>query len=173
MRILTYKRTHPGDPNSQGTFGVNDCMGQIRDLSYDAVIGIGGIGSEPRRHNIDGKITWVGIGPSKTQGEWPASLVTFERFLLFDAGGPSLATLAPCLAKRMYVGKVRYLVAGYSPEEHADAQKIVHWVFDATQGVQVTVAKVFRGVKVRCICRPPGSGNSTSNNKAVVRRNQC
>jgi len=38
MRILTYKRTHTGDPSPDGVFGVHDCMGRIRDLSYDAII---------------------------------------------------------------------------------------------------------------------------------------
>jgi hypothetical protein len=26
MRILTYKRTHTGDPDAQGRFGFHDCM---------------------------------------------------------------------------------------------------------------------------------------------------
>ena len=44
MRILIYKCTHTGDPSPDGVFGVNDYMGRIRDLSYDAVIGVGGTG---------------------------------------------------------------------------------------------------------------------------------
>ncbi len=43
MRILTYKRTHTGDPEANGVIGINDCMGRVRSLAYDAVIGIGGI----------------------------------------------------------------------------------------------------------------------------------
>ncbi len=29
LRILTYKRTHIGDPDSIGQFGINDCMGRV------------------------------------------------------------------------------------------------------------------------------------------------
>ena len=68
--ILTYKRTHTGDPNAAGMFGINDCMGSVRNLLYDAVIGVGGIGAEPRDYKIDGKITWVGIYPTKRPGDW-------------------------------------------------------------------------------------------------------
>ncbi|MEK8088110.1 hypothetical protein WNB94_17150 [Aquabacterium sp. A3] len=151
MRILTYKRTHTGDPNEDGVFGINDCMGQVRDLEYEAVIGIGGIGSEARKHRIDGKITWVGIAPSKHVGDWASPLVTFKHFLLFDAGGPTLASLAPNLARRMYEGKVRYLLTGYTLEEQADAQAVVNWVITATQGVQGKKAKMHKGYKIRCI----------------------
>ena len=35
MRILTYKRTHTGDPDHLGRFGVNDCMGGVRNLRFD------------------------------------------------------------------------------------------------------------------------------------------
>jgi len=43
MRILIYKRTHTGDPDLKGRFGIHDCMGRVRDYDYDAVIGVGGI----------------------------------------------------------------------------------------------------------------------------------
>ena len=65
MRILTYKRTHTGDPDINGVFGSHDCMGQVREYDFDAVIGIGGIGAEPRSYGIDRKINWVGINAKK------------------------------------------------------------------------------------------------------------
>ena len=40
--VMIYKRTHNGDPDSTGVFGINDCMGRIRDRNYDAVNGTGG-----------------------------------------------------------------------------------------------------------------------------------
>src|SRR5437867_10741882 len=43
LQILTYKRTHNGDPDVYGCFGIHDCMGSVRDLPFDAVIGVGGI----------------------------------------------------------------------------------------------------------------------------------
>jgi len=69
MRTLVYKRTHTGDPDELGQFGNHDCMGTVRGRYYDAVIGVGGIGDAPRRFNIAGKITWIGIGPHKPR--WP------------------------------------------------------------------------------------------------------
>jgi hypothetical protein len=116
MRILTYKRTHTGDPNESGVFGVNDCIGRVRDLEFDAVIGIGGTSAEPRSYQIDGKITWVGIGAHKRRGRWPSSVVIFDIFVLVDSDGPTVVSMAPLLARRMYEGKVRYMTTGYSAE---------------------------------------------------------
>ena len=62
MRTLIYKRTHSGDPDPQtGVFGNHDCMGSVRAWEFDAVIGIGGVGPEPRRHGIAGKLTYVAV----------------------------------------------------------------------------------------------------------------
>ena len=151
MRILTYKRTHTGDPNTAGTFGINDCMGSVRSLLYDAVIGVGGIGAEPRDYKIDGKITWVGIYPTKRPGGWRRGpLVNFQRFVLFDAGGPVLSTFAPALSKRLYQGKVRYLLKGYRDVEKAEAEQIIQWAMDATAEVSGEQIKVHKGVRLRC-----------------------
>jgi hypothetical protein len=38
MRTLIYKRTHTGDPDASGCFGIFDCMGRVRALDFDAVI---------------------------------------------------------------------------------------------------------------------------------------
>lgn len=116
-----------------GIFGVGDCIGHIRDLSYDVVIGVGGQGKEPRSYNIDGKITWIGIHPNKIRGEESRGpLVTFQRFVLFDTGGPTLSSLAPALSKRMCQGKVRYLLEGYSKSEQAEAEQIIVWTMEVT-----------------------------------------
>lgn len=154
MRILTYKRTHTGDPNASGVFGVNDCMGRVRALEYGAVIGIGGTSSEPRKLGIDGKITWVGVHPTKTNGRWAAGPeVTFERFILFDSNGPELNSFAPSLAKRMYQGKVRYIVKGYSSAEQAEAEQVVKWALGATADVTGAQIKMHNGVRVKCVCK--------------------
>jgi hypothetical protein len=153
MRILTYKRTHTGDPNPDGVFGVNDCMGRIRDLSYDAVIGVGGMGVVPRSYDIDGKITWVGIYPTKMRGDGRGSLVTFQRFVLFDADGPTLSSLAPSLAKRMYEGKVRYLLESYSNAEKAEAEQIIAWAMEATSRVSGERVIVHKGFRLKCVCK--------------------
>ena len=48
MRVLIYKRTHPFDPNAEGVFGCEDCMGAVRRRRFQAVIGVGGLGAEPK-----------------------------------------------------------------------------------------------------------------------------
>ena len=40
MQTLIYKRTHKGDPDKQGRFGIHDCMGRVRSRDFDAVIGM-------------------------------------------------------------------------------------------------------------------------------------
>ena len=103
MRIFTYKRTHIGDPDQSGRFGIYDCMGRVRNYPFDAVIGIGGIGREPRSYGIDRKINWVGINPKRTpRRDGNGVEVTFEKFLLLEKHGPLLKILAPSLARRMY-----------------------------------------------------------------------
>jgi hypothetical protein len=170
MRILTYKRTHTGDPASAGVFGVNDCMGSVRALEYDAVIGVGGIGAEPRSYQIDGKITWVGVSPQKRMGQWPSPLVTFNHFVLFDAGGPALAALAPALAKRVYEGKVRYILSGYTNAEQLEAEEIVKWALSASEGVVGSKTKNYRGVRIRCVCNTPRlAGNASAKPESRVK----
>lgn len=153
MRILIYKRTHTGDPSPDRVFGVNDCMGRIRDLSYDAVIGVGGTGSEPRGYGIDGKITWIGIYPTKIFGGGRRGpLVTFQRFVLFDAGGPALSSLAPALSKRMYQGRVRYLLEGYSKSEQAEAEQIIAWAMEATSEAISERKIIHKGFRLKSVC---------------------
>ena len=128
MRILTYKRTHIGDPDPTGRFGIYDCMGRIRLLDFDAVIGVGGVGAEPRSYGIDRKVNWVGVGATKQRYPGRAGVVvTFEEFRLLEEQGPPLEELAPVLAKRMYEGRARILLDGYTPEEEAEAEAIIEW----------------------------------------------
>lgn len=154
MRILTYKRTHIGDPDSSGRFGINDCMGRIRSLQYDAVIGVGGKGAEPRMFGIDGKITWIGLGPKRRDGgpHRRAEVVTFEHFILFDERGPQLHDLAPALAKKMYSGR-RFVLNSYSDEEKAEALAIVQWAKDQPVKVGLRSSPALRRVcrKSRCV----------------------
>ena len=133
MRILTYKRTHVGDPDRTGKFGVNGCMGNVRSWEFDAVIGIGGIGNEPKSHGIAGRVTWVGRQPKKqVDASGSGHLVTFESFILLDTEGPLLSDIAPCLARRMYEGRVRTLLDGYSSAEQADAEHVIQTLLGST-----------------------------------------
>jgi hypothetical protein len=131
-RILVYKRTHFGDPNLAGVFGCHRCMGSVRGKQFDAVIGVGGVGDEPKRHGIDRLITWVGVGASRhasarTDDAHPT--VTFDRFCLYNTFGVPLDTVAPMLARRMYgepgyYHHVRY-VLNLLPEERLEALQVL------------------------------------------------
>lgn len=131
-RTLIYKRTHEGDPDPKtGEFGCKGCMGQVRGWEFDAVIGVGGIGRKAKKHDIDRKLTWVGIGPHTT-GDSRCPLVTFDHFLYCEPM-PLLESLAPNLAKRMYDGKVRAVLAlsSLSEAEQDDIQRILDLAKDA------------------------------------------
>ena len=66
VRVFIYKRTHQGDPDSLGHFGVQDRMGRLRSCRFDAVIGIGGISDWAESEGISRKVNWIGIGPKKS-----------------------------------------------------------------------------------------------------------
>jgi len=126
MRILVYKRTHSGDPDYRGCFGVHDCMGSVRGYEYDAVIGIGGIGPEARSNDISGKVNWIGRVPHKRQVDGKRGPeVRFAQFVNYGIDGPNFSALAPKLAKRMYSKNVRYLILDPSCKEYPEAERIV------------------------------------------------
>lgn len=106
MNTLIYKRTHRGDPNKSGVFGVHDCMGPVRRWNFDAVIGVGGRRPWTGHEEIANRINWIGINPDKTKArnpKWRGPLVTFERFVLHKGGkGPKLKRLAPKLFRYMF-----------------------------------------------------------------------
>ncbi len=126
MKILVYKRTHTGDPDAEGRFGIHDCMGTIRNLPFDAVVGVGGLGKEAQSHGIDRKVNWVGVNPvrNRRSNGARAGTVTFERFALFEDRGPLLHLLAPNLAKRMYAGR-RFVFTSMTAAEHAEAVQLL------------------------------------------------
>lgn len=132
MRILIYKRTHRGDPDPGGCFGAGGCMGRVRGYGFHAVIGVGGIGADARKHGIAGKVNWIGIGPQSlavADGRGPG--LTFEHFRDYDTGGPDLRVVAPALAKRMYGKNVRVLLHGFNETERREAERIVAWAAHA------------------------------------------
>jgi|ERR1022692_1151796 hypothetical protein len=123
MRTLVYKRTHNGDPDSLGQFGIHDCMGSVRARDYEAVIGVGGIGDEPRKHGIAAKINWIGVGPHKF-GRADRPLVTFDHFLYFGEKGPPLNQYAPSLANHIYGRNVRTLMS-FTDQERVEVNRIL------------------------------------------------
>jgi hypothetical protein len=131
MGTLIYKRTHPGDPDRKGRFGIGDCMGPVRTWRFDAVIGVGGIGAEPRSHCLDGKVNWIGIGPHRVGTARRGPVLTFDHFWLRDSRGPSLREFAPRLADRIYSKNVRVLIDDLDEQERAEVRRILDLAKDA------------------------------------------
>ena len=148
-RILIYKMTHNSDPDPKtGVLGIKDCMGRIRGWSFDAVIGVGGIGHEAKRNGIDGKLIWIGIGPHKSGGTKLSKckgtkrckckrtkprgpLVTYDHFMYCVKKDKSLENLAPYLARRMYKKNVRYVMDSLSDKERFEVENILKIAKDA------------------------------------------
>jgi hypothetical protein len=114
INTLIYKRTHKGDPDKSGIFGVNDCMGKIRHWNFDAVIGIGGKCPDKEHENIALKINWIGINSKKMEAGKRGPLVAFKHFCLYEEEGPYLKTLAPKIFKYMFEDKNIRAVTSYS-----------------------------------------------------------
>jgi hypothetical protein len=132
MRTLVYKRTHPGDPDAEGRFGIHDCMGQVRTWGFEAVVGVGGIGAEPESHGLAGKVNWIGIGPHRRAAAGKRGpMVTFDHFLFYGSGGPSFLERAPKLAGRMYSKNVRVLMDALNPGERRELDKLLALARDA------------------------------------------
>ena len=131
MRTLIYKRTHPGDPDRRGRFGIEDCMGQVRTWRFDAVIGVGGIGAEPRYHGLDGKVNCIGIGPHRAGSARRGPVLTFDHFWLRESKGPSFSKLAPRLAARLYSRNVRVVRDRLDDEERREVDRVLALAKDA------------------------------------------
>ena len=128
MRTFIYKRTHKRDPDSQGRFGIQDCMGSLRTCDFDAVIGIGGICAWARAEGISRKLNWIGIGPRKQPLSGKRGpLVTFDHFLLFEEDGVDFHTIAPTLARRLYFAKAARFVFSdsFNRTEKAEVNRIL------------------------------------------------
>jgi hypothetical protein len=128
MRTLIYKRTHTGDPDDKGRFGIHDCMGGVRGYAFDAVIGVGGRGSEAVASGIDRRINWVGLGAQKHPlKDVRGPLVTFEHFKLFEEDGLDFWAVAPALSERLYRWHApRFLlVESATKVERAEIQRVL------------------------------------------------
>lgn len=132
MRTLIYKRTHTGDPDRSGRFGIYDCMGSVRRWEFDAVIGVAGFGRDATTQRIAGKVTWIGIGPHKfPAGSRRGPLVTFDHFLLLDAKGPSFVARAPHLAARFYSKNIRVMFSTVNEREAREVSRLLGLARDA------------------------------------------
>lgn len=112
--VLIYKRTHRGDPDSNGIFGIHDCMGSVRNRKYDAVIGIGGKQPWQGDEDIALRINWIGIDPIKQTSNSRGPLVSFSKYCLYDGNGPFITEIAPKLYKHMFIDANRRSVMSSS-----------------------------------------------------------
>ena len=137
MRILIYKRTHVGDPNTRGEFGNEGCMGRVRSFPFDAVIGVGGISGQPVHQRLARKINWVGRNPKRPPTTYDARgpVLTFHKkdFRLFEHKGPLLSDLAPALAKRVYGSRSRFVFTSLTLAEQREARTLIDLVLDSGQ----------------------------------------
>lgn len=151
MRVLVYKRTHEGDPDPDtGCFGCFDCMGQVRGWEYDAVIGVGGVGLEPQRVGIAGRVTWIGISPRKQDSDKSGPDVWFDHFLYYGTRGPDFMQVAPHLGRRMYSRNIRAVMDKLSEIERAEVAKIVAKAKSAPPSPGLTIPRSRTSSVTRC-----------------------
>ena len=129
LKTLIYKRTHRGDPDDSGRFGINHCMGRVRGYDFEAVIGVGGKRPDRGHEEIAMKVNWIGIGPEKVVETKKGPILQFEIFRRFDKAGPRLQERAPDLFHYMFVEKhVRSVLSQNLPEEmQGEVQRLLHW----------------------------------------------
>jgi hypothetical protein len=153
MNTLIYKRTHKGDPNESGVFGIHDCMGQVKRWSFDAVIGVGGKSPWHDHEDIALKINWIGISPCKT--EVPGlngPHVKFDCFVLLEGTGPDLEKLAPKLFRYMFTDRhVRFVMSRNLPTEmQKEVETILTWAKTHQPGKPPRVFEKTISTKRKC-----------------------
>lgn len=130
MKVLIYKRTHKGDPDSSGIFGNEDCMGKIRNWSFDAVIGIGGKSAWKGHEGIRERINWIGVAPKRIPATGNrGDCVVFKHFALYEDSGCSIKEDYPNLYEFMYGNGKRFDMCSELDESvYFEVQKIIESV---------------------------------------------
>lgn len=119
MRVLIYKRTHKHDPDGKGVFGIEDCMGRVRNWNYDAVIGIGAKSVWKNHTSIKYRINWVGLEPKRiSAAKKRGDVVVFAHFALYEEEGKNIKKHYPNLFDYMYVdgNRKRFDMSSNLPE---------------------------------------------------------
>ena len=127
MTIFIYKRTRKHDPDENGKFGVHDCMGRLRNVNYDAVIGIGAVTAKKDDIGIKGKINWAGLGPKMIPNPGKRSdAVIFAHFKLYDEKGADIKTKYPNLYNYMYKSRCRFVKrSDFPPKVQQELDQII------------------------------------------------
>jgi len=151
VRTLVYKRTHKGDPDKRGWFGIEDCMKRVRGYEFDAVIGVGGVSRQPRHQGIAKKINWIGLGArKKSYRDRKGPVVTFDHFRLYEERGKKLREKARTLARHIYSRNVRVLLK-FTPAEEKEVQQILRMARSAPPSARVMRLPRLRK-RARCGC---------------------
>ena len=118
MKILIYKRTHTGDPDHNGVFGNEDCMGKVRNWDFDAVIGIGGKVPWNGHAGTKQKINWAGLEPKRLPAEHlRGDKIVFGHFALFEENGADIEVQYPKLFEYMYESRKRFDMSSDLPDD--------------------------------------------------------
>lgn len=125
MKVLIYKRTHMGDPDERGVFGIYDCMGRMRNWNFDAVIGIGGKSPWKGHTGIKQKINWIGLGPKKIFPPKRGHRVVFDHFKLYEEAGVNIELNYPNLFDYMYSKNKRFSMSSNLPEKVLEEVKMI------------------------------------------------
>jgi len=133
MKVLIYKRTHRGDPNQNGVFGNQDCMGRVRNWDYDAVIGVGGKRPWIGHEEIKYKINWIGLSPKKIESKIKRGAnIVFSHFELYEEKGENIKIKYPKLFKYMYGSRKRFDMSSKMPEDvFIEVKKIIDSIKDS------------------------------------------
>lgn len=113
-------------------------MGQVRGYDFDAVIGVGGIGNEPRRLGISERVNWIGVGARQRYAKGVTHpLITFDHFALYEEQGVKLSKIASSLAERLYSRDApRFLLVESSDPEHREIMRVLKLVESARPSAQ-------------------------------------
>lgn len=153
LKTLVYKRTHRGDPDDSGVFGINDCMGKIRGWGFDAVIGVGGSRPDRGHEDIARKVNWIGIGPHEVGATAKGPRLGFDFFHRFDEAGPALEARAPDLFRYMFIEKhVRAVLSQNLPEPiQTEVRRLLTWA-ERNEHLPKPLPIVKRSRSQRCGC---------------------
>jgi hypothetical protein len=157
QRILVYKRTHIGDPDEHGRFGIEDCMRSVRGWKFDGVLGVGGIAPWKSDRDIARKVNWVGRFPIRVPNPFQATPHPLLKFAstnvkVMEALGPLLADVNTRFAKKFYKSRCRFWVLDV--DDAARAQDYL----DACHIIEEVLADNEQGVIGRRVARSDESG---------------
>lgn len=136
LNTLVYKRTHRGDPDERGIFGVDDCMGRVRRLDFNAVIGVGGKRPDSGHEGIARRVNWIGIGREERGMNKRGPCWSFEFYRLLNDDGPELKELAPNLFRYMFEDHhVRFVLSQNlsSQKMQDEVQAVLRWAQQTPQ----------------------------------------